>query len=251
LDLGLVGNSATITIADDQAAALNVVDAGDANDYLTIVSTDAQREVVINEDGADIDFRVEATGEVNALFLRGSDGTVGIGTNAQTANLQIRKDQNANTLIAIQNDTAGAAARAYIQFFSNSNNALVGVADDGYAAVADWADTLFFNSNNGLGIRWAINSVTQMAMDANGDVGIGVTSPNAQLHVDQPSATGAQPVLLLDQGDVSEEMIEFACTIGVGNALEAVGGKTLTVTHFIKISLPGALTRYLPCGTIA
>jgi len=33
--------------------------------------------------------------------------------------------------------------------------------------------------------------------------------------------------------------------------IEAVGGKTLTVTHFIKVTLPGALTRYFPVGTIA
>lgn len=85
-----------------------------------------------------------------------------------------------------------------------------------------------------------------------GKVSIGGTvAPLAQLHVDQSSASGAIPVLYLDQGDVSEEMIEFACTIGVGNAIEAVGGKTLTTTHFIKISLPGALTRYIPVGTIA
>jgi len=67
----------------------------------------------------------------------------------------------------------------------------------------------------------------------------------------QHSATTAVPVLLLSQADVSEEMIEFACTIGVGNAIEAVGGKTLTTTHFIKVTLPGGLTRYIPVGTIA
>lgn len=85
-----------------------------------------------------------------------------------------------------------------------------------------------------------------------GQVSIGNTvAPLAQLHVDQGSASGAIPVLYLDQGDVSEDMIEFACTIGVGNAIEAVGGKTLTTTHFIKVTLPGALTRYIPVGTIA
>lgn len=80
---------------------------------------------------------------------------------------------------------------------------------------------------------------------------VGAAAPSGQLHVDQNSATGAIPVLYLDQGDDSEEMIEFAGTIGVGNAIEAVGAKVLTTTHFIKVTLPGALTRYLPVGTIA
>jgi hypothetical protein len=85
--------------------------------------------------------------------------------------------------------------------------------------------------------------------DTDGNVGITATTISAKLHVDNISQ--AQPVLYLDQGDVSEEMIEFATTIGVGNAIEAVGAKTLTTTHFIKVTLPGALTRYFEVGTIA
>lgn len=64
-------------------------------------------------------------------------------------------------------------------------------------------------------------------------------------------STAAIPVLYLNQVDVSEEMIEFNTTIGTGNAIEAVGAKTLTTTHFIKVTIPGGLTRYIPVGTIA
>lgn len=71
------------------------------------------------------------------------------------------------------------------------------------------------------------------------------------LHVDQSASGGAVPVLYLDQADVSEEMIEFASTIGTGNAIEAIGAKSLTTTHFIKVTIPGGLTRYIPVGTIA
>lgn len=38
--------------------------------------------VTINEEGFDTDFRVEASGVANALFVRGSDGNVGIGTDS-------------------------------------------------------------------------------------------------------------------------------------------------------------------------
>ncbi|GAG04674.1 unnamed protein product, partial [marine sediment metagenome] len=88
---------------------------------------------------------------------------------------------------------------------------------------------------------------------ANNMGGVNVTPPSlaAAWHVDQATSDAAIPVLLLDQADVSEEMIEFVSTIGVGNAIEAVGGKVLTTTHFIKITLPGGLTRYIPAGTIA
>ncbi len=95
------------------------------------------------------------------------------------------------------------------------------------------------------------NNTSRLFIESTGEVGIGTVVPLARLHVDQPSATAAIPTLYLDQADVSEEMIEFATTIGTGNAIEAVGAKTLTVTHFIKVTLPGALTRYLEVGTIA
>ena len=90
-----------------------------------------------------------------------------------------------------------------------------------------------------------------MTIDKNSRVGIGTTAPTSKLHIDQLNASGALPVLTLDQGDVSEEMMEFLCTIGTGNAIEAVGGKSLTTTHFIKVTIQGGLTRYIPVGTIA
>lgn len=92
----------------------------------------------------------------------------------------------------------------------------------------------------------------RMRITGSGRVSIGgVISPLARLHIDQ-GGTGANiPVALFDQADVSEEMFEFVSTIGVGNAIEAVGAKVLTTTHFIKVTLPGSLTRYFPVGTIA
>jgi hypothetical protein len=95
----------------------------------------------------------------------------------------------------------------------------------------------------------SINEV--MRIDSSGNTGIGATAPAAKLHIDQASTTAAIPVAYFDQADVSEEMFEFATTIGTGNAIEASGLKLLTPTHFIKVTLPGALTRYLPVGTIS
>lgn len=84
-----------------------------------------------------------------------------------------------------------------------------------------------------------------------GKISINTATSDGQLVVDQSSATGAIPVLYLDQGDVDQPLIQFETTIGTGNAVEAVGAKTLTTTHFLMVELPGGLTRYIPCGTIA
>ncbi len=89
-------------------------------------------------------------------------------------------------------------------------------------------------------------------VDASADsIAVGTSSPSAKLHVDQASTTAAIPALFLDQADISEEMIEFNTTIGTGNPIEAVAAKTLTGTHFLRVTLPGGLSRYFEVGTIA
>ena len=45
--------------------------------------------ITINEEGFDTDFRVEASGVANALFVQGSDGFVGIGTNDPAERLEV------------------------------------------------------------------------------------------------------------------------------------------------------------------
>jgi len=101
-------------------------------------------------------------------------------------------------------------------------------------------------------VTLSTNSTTALTVDSSQNIGIGIASSiAAKTHIDQSSTTAAIPVLYLDQADISEEMIEFNTTIGTGNAIEAIGAKTLTTTHFIKVTLPGALTRYIPVGTIA
>lgn len=108
------------------------------------------------------------------------------------------------------------------------------------------------NETNIDALRVDGNSTTNdLVVDFTGNVGVGIAAPIGRLHIDQSSLTGAIPTLYLDQSDLSEEMIEFNTTIGVGNPVEAIGAKTLTTTHFIKITLPGGLTRYIPAGTIA
>ncbi len=39
--------------------------------------------------------------------------------------------------------------------------------------------------------------------------------------------------------------------IDIENAIEAAGTKVLTTTHFIKATITGVGTVYIPCGTIA
>lgn len=209
---------------------------------------------VFNEVGANVDFRFEGDTEPNLLFLDASADKVGIGTSSPNAQLDVTGTPgasvggfasgqfhvtspstavNANAVITGHNSNSGNKQLWYIGSASSSN--------DSIGFINRQNSSLFLSTNN----------TARLHIEPDGNVGIGTTNPQAQLYIDQSSTTGAEPVLYLDQADISEEMIEFNTTIGVGNAIEAVGAKTLTTTHFIKITLPGSLTRYIPVGTIA
>lgn len=119
--------------------------------------------------------------------------------------------------------------------------------------------SVIFNDTNSASVDFQIQSAgTSNSFTSDGGtghIGIGVaasvTATSAMLDVLQVSASGAVPVLKLNQLDISEEMIHFETTIGTGNAIEAVASKVLTTTHFVKVTIPGGLTRYFPVGTIA
>ena len=71
--------------ADKLANSINTAIA--ANTAKVSFTPDAAQ--VFNDTGADVDFRVEASGQANALFVQGSDGDVGIGTNAPSSALHV------------------------------------------------------------------------------------------------------------------------------------------------------------------
>ncbi len=82
------GANAVLTANDNVAIAMTLVDAG-ALEYLRIDSQNAQPLVHWNQGNADVDFRVAANGITNALFVRGSDGHVGIGVSVPATQLEV------------------------------------------------------------------------------------------------------------------------------------------------------------------
>jgi hypothetical protein len=79
----LQGKSEDITDTDEGGElGFYIIINGTSREILTLNGYNGvvgQDEVVINEVAQDVDFRVEAVGATNALFVQGSDGYVGIG----------------------------------------------------------------------------------------------------------------------------------------------------------------------------
>ena len=209
---------------------------------------------VFNELGADVDFRFEGDADPNLLFLDASTDRVGVGTSSPNARLDVS---------GIPGAVVGGFASGQFHVTSpstlvNANSVIPGHSSFGgnkqlwyFGSTSSGSDDIAFINRQNAKLFFSTNNLARLTIAADGDIGVGQANPLAKFHIEQSSLSAAQPVLFLNQGDISEEMIEFASFIGVGNAIEAVGAKTLTVTHFIKVALLGGLTRYLPVGTIA
>jgi hypothetical protein len=80
----------------------------------------------------------------------------------------------------------------------------------------------------------------RLRINATGDIGIGgVSSPAAQVHIDQSATDGAQPVLLLDQADISEEFVKFVGSAASGVLTQSIVAEgdvgTATRAGFVKV----------------
>ncbi|MCR4341670.1 MAG: right-handed parallel beta-helix repeat-containing protein, partial [Gemmatimonadaceae bacterium] len=242
---------------------------------------------VFNETGADLDARFEGDNEVNLLFTDASADRVGIGTASPARRLHVLHTQDAETFLRVSNASTGTGAAAAFEAFNDDsktmqlgvtssantfggvypqNGAYLTASGAGGLSIAAIAGPLKLHgfatseivlNDTGADVNFRVEGdtdtdllTTDAVLEAVG-IGIAMGSQAGKLHVVQASSTGAKPVLYLTQADVDQDMMELNCTIGTGNAIEAVGAKTLTTTHFVKVTITGVGDRYFPVGTIA
>lgn len=265
-------NTGTLTLPSD------IIHLGDTDTKISFTDDDIEFTVgalsmlKLTETGQDLITLGSGSGDVDIdfngdMFLQGSSGNFGVNELSPEEKLHVTGGSENPLTVEIDDATGfvGMQVRNVNTGFTNVRSGFnLQLTHDGttfkgagvFIAEKEqaWTGTASTQDSRVL-IRVLKDSAsfTAFQLTSNGRLGIapGVSSVDAQLHVDQASATAAIPVLLLDQADISEEMRQFETTIGVGNAIEASGSKLLTVTHFIKDTLPGGLTRYTPYGTIS
>lgn len=169
----------------------------------------ANGEAVFNEQGNDSDFRVEASGVANALFVQGSDGNVGIGTNLPSQKLDVTGEIELANYLYFGNGTS-----EYLRWNSSDfilSDDLLAASDGGSnlgASATRW-NTLFVKGSGGLQIGDDGNTAiigystgsNYLTFDANGDataemiiadggnVGIGTTTTLSALQVHRTAAS--------------------------------------------------------------
>ena len=136
-----------------------------------------QDGVVIGNTTGDIDITLAGGANNKVLFLRGSDGNVGIGnTNPTLGKLQV-----SGIIFIDRNGTNGTSANPYFEdalsLGASSNRSKIQFGNS-------------FGSDNGTFLKFTVNSTTApntnidaLTITPFGNVGIGTTSPDLKLHV--------------------------------------------------------------------
>lgn len=176
----LAGASMDLLLTDNDADALDIREAG-LGSYLTFDTTDAQGQVVVNEGGADIDFRVEGDNSDHLIFTQASTDRVGINTNNPTALFHV----NGNSILVGDLTQSGGAV-----VFNN------GLGDNDFRVAGDNQANLLFVDASADSIGIGKNNPSK-TLDISGTVAIsstlevtGKTTLAGSLDLTTGSATG-------------------------------------------------------------
>ena len=148
------------TVADgseDGRIQMSVMKGGTARNVLDFTNTG----VVFNEDSVDTDFRIESNGDANMFFVDAGNNRIGVGTNSPTVPFEV-KEENAGFQAILDNDN-GSAKGLKVRIKANDSG--------------DFPVFQAVSASTG-------SDVEVFTINDDGKVGIGTTSPGAELDIE-------------------------------------------------------------------
>jgi len=239
INLAQAGGGTALTIKDDDGVGVNTLLSVDATNDASKVSittntfeTSATTSVsllggvVINEGGADKDFRVEGTGRANALVVDGTNGNVGVGVAEAGTMLQI---EGANAYLTLKNSTAengDGGAETKIIFEDHGNNALGQIEVNHQDGVDDEFGRMIFSTNNDAGLQTALTIDKDQLATFVGDISI-----------EGAEATSANLYIKADEGDDAGD--EWRVQANTNDTFSIGNDKALAGTYVSILTLTG------------
>ncbi len=102
-------------------------------------------------------------------------------------------------------------------------------------------DDYFVGLGSGKGLISFVDAGTDCINFTDCNVGVGLESPVAKVHIDQASTTAAIPVLILDQADVSEPFIKLIGAAAASNLTQSIVAEASVTSAaragFIKVNV--------------
>lgn len=208
-------NTGTLTLPSD------IIHAGDTDTKISFIDDDIEFTVgalsmlKLTETTQDLITLGPGSGDVDIdfngdMFLRGSDGRLGLGESAPDRFFHMK---DANVAMKLEDTSSG-------EFWL-------------------FGETIV---NNEFSIRHNLENPPTLHMNnANRQIAINSTAFNGQFLIDQSSTIGARVVLSLDQGDVDEPFVRYVGTAAAATltrSIVAIGDVTTATSRgFIKIEV--------------
>jgi len=157
---------------------------------------------IFNDEGADVDFRIEGDDEQNLFYVDAGNDRIGIGTSSPATELHVV-------------DTAGDCI---IRVTSKDGNGA-------FLDLGDVSDPDAGRINYDTGNNLVLNTVSteRLRIDSSGNVGIGTTSPSNNLHV--ATSSNGKGINVISSGNTYSDLNFSADRSGAGNHIARIQGQ--------------------------